>query len=50
LGILKLRNDYKAKLGDKYTLQDFHDAFIRLGPLPLPLMRQAMLGEADRLF
>jgi uncharacterized protein (DUF885 family) len=50
LMILKLRDDYKAKLGAKYTLQDFHDTFIRLGPLPLPLMRQAMLGEVNQLF
>ncbi|MGE5244563.1 MAG: DUF885 domain-containing protein [Betaproteobacteria bacterium] len=47
LMILKLRDDYKAKQGAAYTLQGFHDAFIRLGPLPLPLIRKAMLGEGD---
>ena len=50
LMILKLRDDYKAKKGAQYSLQDFHDSFIRLGPLPLPLMRKAMLGEAGNLF
>ena len=45
LMILKLRDDYKKKLGDTYTLQKFHDSFISLGPLPLPLVRRAMLGE-----
>jgi uncharacterized protein (DUF885 family) len=45
LMILKLRDDYKAKMGAAYTLQGFHDAFIRLGPLPLPLVRRALLGE-----
>jgi uncharacterized protein (DUF885 family) len=50
LMILKLRNDYKAKLGNRFTLQDFHDTFISLGPLPLPLIRKAMLGEMGRLF
>jgi uncharacterized protein (DUF885 family) len=50
LMILKLRNDYKARLGDKYTLQSFHDTFISLGPLPLPLIRKAMLGETGQLF
>lgn len=44
LMILKLRDDYKAKEGNAYSLQGFHDAFIKLGPLPLPLMRRAMLG------
>jgi hypothetical protein len=34
--ILKLREDYKAKLGSGYKLQGFHDAFIKLGPLPIP--------------
>jgi uncharacterized protein (DUF885 family) len=50
LMILKLRADYQAKLGTAYSLQKFHDAFIKLGPLPLPLMRQAMLGSAGSLF
>jgi hypothetical protein len=31
-------------------LQDFHDTFISLGPLPIPLIRKAMLGETGRLF
>ena len=49
LMILKLRDDYKAKMGPQYSLQGFHDAFIKLGPLPLPLIRKAMLGEAGTL-
>ena len=48
--ILKLRDDYKAKMGERYSLQDFHDRFISLGPLPLPLIRKAMLGEVGGLF
>jgi len=48
LMILKLREDYRAKIGAEYSLQKFHDAFIRLGPLPLPLIRKTMLGEAGR--
>jgi uncharacterized protein (DUF885 family) len=50
LAILKLREDYKRKMGAEYTLQKFHDAFIRLGPLPLPLIRKAMLGASGELF
>jgi uncharacterized protein (DUF885 family) len=50
LMILKLRDDYKAKQGSAYTLQGFHDAFLKLGPLPLPLMRRAMLGEVGQPF
>jgi len=50
LMILKLREDYKAKMGAQYSLQKFHDTFIGLGPLPLPLIRKAMLGEVGQLF
>ena len=50
LMILKLREDYKAKRGNAYSLQQFHDTFIRLGPLPLPLMRKAMLGDVGQPF
>ena len=50
LMILKLREDYKAKMGAQYSLQTFHDTFIGLGPLPLPLIRKAMLGEVGQLF
>lgn len=49
LMILKLRDDYRAKLGKAYSLQRFHDAFVKEGPLPLPLMRQAMLGNEGNL-
>jgi uncharacterized protein (DUF885 family) len=50
LMILKLREDYKAKMGSAYSLKDFHDAFIKLGPIPLPLVRRAMLGDVGNLF
>ena len=49
LMILKLRDDYKTKMGAEYSLQKFHDTFIALGPLPLPLIRKAMLGEVGQL-
>lgn len=50
LAILKLRRDYRTLKGPAFSLKDFHDTFIRLGPLPLPLVRQAMLGERGQLF
>lgn len=51
LMILRLRDDYRARAGSAYTLAGFHDAFLKLGPLPLPLMRRAMLGtDAGSLF
>jgi uncharacterized protein (DUF885 family) len=50
LMILKLRDDYRAKQGSAFSLRDFHDRFLRLGPLPLPLVRKAMLGEIGETF
>ncbi len=47
LMILKLREDYKAKMGAAYSLEKFHNEFIKLGPLPLPLIRRAMLGDTS---
>ena len=45
LAILALREDYRAKRGEDFSLREFHDTFLALGPLPLPLVREAMLGE-----
>ena len=49
LMILKLRDDYRAKQGAAFSLQEFHDRFLKLGPLPLPLIRRAMLGETGEV-
>jgi uncharacterized protein (DUF885 family) len=50
LQILKLREDYKKKLGAAFTLQDFHDRLMEQGGVPLPIIRKAMLGESgDRV-
>jgi uncharacterized protein (DUF885 family) len=50
LMIQKLAADDRAKQGAEFTLQGFHDAFVKLGPLPLPLIRRAMLGETGEIF
>ena len=47
LEILKLREDYRKKQGTAYSLQAFHDAFLRQGPVPIPIVRQALLGGAS---
>jgi uncharacterized protein (DUF885 family) len=46
LEILRLRDDYKKKLGAAYSLQKFHDAFLAQGALALPLVREALLRQA----
>ena len=45
LEITKLREDYKAKKGAAFTLQDFHDNFMRQGFAPLKVIRKTMLGN-----
>ena len=45
LQILKLREDYKKRKGGKYTLQEFHDAFMRQGYPPIKIVRRALLGD-----
>ena len=45
LMILKLREDYRTQQGTEYSLRDFHDKLLSFGAPPLPLVREAMLGE-----
>jgi uncharacterized protein (DUF885 family) len=45
LMILKLRDDYKASIGDRYSPRAFHDALLSNGTVPLWLHRELMLGE-----
>jgi uncharacterized protein (DUF885 family) len=42
--IKKLRDDWKAKMGDRYTLKAFHDELLSYGCAPLPVIRERMLG------
>ena len=43
LEILKLRADYRKMRGASFTLQDFHDNFMRQGWPPIKIVRRAML-------
>ena len=43
LMILKLRADWQAQEGARYSLQRFHDELLRYGAPPLPLLRERML-------
>jgi uncharacterized protein (DUF885 family) len=45
LEILKLRADYKRKLGAQFSLQDFHDRFIKAGSPPVKLVRRELMGR-----
>lgn len=43
LMILKLREDWRAQQGSRYSLRRFHDELLRHGAPPVPLLRERML-------
>jgi uncharacterized protein (DUF885 family) len=45
LEILKLREDVKKKEGAAFSLEQFHNNFMRQGFPPIKIVRQAMLGD-----
>ena len=45
LQILKLRADYQAQEGDKFSLKKFHDEMLKHGMPPIRLMREIMLKD-----
>jgi hypothetical protein len=45
LQILKLREDYRKMKGDQFTLQEFHDSFMKQGFPPIKIVRRALLGN-----
>ena len=45
LQILKLREDYHRKMGEKFSLQEFHDNFLKQGAPPIKIVRRALLGD-----
>ena len=46
--ILKLRRDWQEQEGAAFTLQRFHDEFLRHGAPPIPLLRQLLLKDASQ--
>lgn len=44
LMIRKLHDDWRAAQGDAYSLQGFHDTFLSYQCLPVPVIREQMLG------
>ncbi len=45
LEILKLRADYKRKMGSAFSLSDFHDRFIKAGSPPVKIVRRELMGK-----
>ncbi|MFZ0516259.1 MAG: DUF885 domain-containing protein [Acidobacteriaceae bacterium] len=47
LMIMKLRADVQHKEGAAFSLEKFHNEFLRQGGVPLPIVRRAMLGNSS---
>ena len=45
LEILKLREDYKRRMGSAFSLQDFHDRFIKVGSPAVKIVRRELMGR-----
>jgi len=45
LEIMKLREDVKKKQGAAFSLEEFHNNFLRQGFPPIKIVREAMLGD-----
>jgi hypothetical protein len=45
LQILKLREDYRQKMGSAFNLEQFHTEFVKQGGIPISMIRKAMLGN-----
>ncbi len=50
LMIRKLRDDWCSSRGGPQAWRQFHDTLLAFGSAPIPLVRKAMLGDADNLF
>jgi uncharacterized protein (DUF885 family) len=46
LEIYKLRSDYQRARGSRYSLEQFHDDFVKQGAIPIPLVRRILLPDA----
>ena len=47
LQILKLRADLEKKEGAQFSLQQFHDDFLKQGFPPIKIVRRALLGDTS---
>jgi uncharacterized protein (DUF885 family) len=43
--ILKMRAAFQEKMGDQFSLQDFHDRLLKIGNMPPALMSEALFNQ-----
>ena len=42
--ILKMRDQFKEKMGNAFSLKDFHDRLMKIGNMPPSLMSEALMN------
>src|SRR3546814_18561097 len=47
--LYEARETMRATLGDRFDIRDFHDAVLKPGALPLPLVQQHVEAETRRI-
>jgi uncharacterized protein (DUF885 family) len=48
--ILKMRDEYKERMGIRFSLSDFHERLLKVGNMPPDLMRSGLMATgSDRL-
>lgn len=45
--LMRLREEWKAQLGERFRLGEFHDRLLSYGMPPVKVIRQAMLGDVQ---
>jgi uncharacterized protein (DUF885 family) len=43
--LMALRDEYRKRMGDRFSLQDFHDRVLAEGSIPVSLIRRKLLAE-----
>ncbi len=43
--IEEMREEYKQRMGEHYSMREFHDRFLSFGDLPFPIVRRLMYRE-----
>jgi uncharacterized protein (DUF885 family) len=43
--IEEMREEYKQRMGEHYSMREFHDRFLSFGDLPFPIVRRLMFRE-----
>ncbi len=45
--ILEMRDEYRRRFGEHFSLREFHEALLSYGELPLPTIRRLMFGDQN---